>query len=193
MRFDRRMLIVLGLLVMTPDPARAALYGGTWVPVASSTAEYCLDGACADHPADASIDLAPPPSPGALSLASLTIGFGPLGFEFFDAIFGSTISAADLAAGVRTIRGATPGFEEHDFTIRIVSDRFLTLDGFLHVTSSTGTFDARFRDVGFVPIPEPTSAWMIGCGLAILAGSRIRRSAQSVPHARRAQRPASAA
>lgn len=193
MRSIRRMIIVLVLLVMAPDPARATLFGGTWVPVASATADYCLDGACVAATADASIEVNPPSQSGVLILTSLTIGFAPLGFEFFDAIFGSTISEANLASGGWTIRGETPGFEEHDFTIHILSDRLLTLDGFLHVTSSVGTFDARFREVGFVPVPEPSSAWMVGLGLVALSGWRSRGRLPSAPDRRHAQEPAPSA
>jgi len=115
------MLVTLGIFALHPASAGAALYGGTWVPVASATAEYCLDGICAEHPADASIELAPPPSPEVLGQSRLTIGFGPLGFE---------------------------------------------------------SFDVRFRNVEFVPVPEPSSACLIGLGLAALAR---RRRGSSVP------------
>lgn len=193
MRFICRMFVVLGLLVMAPDPARATLFGGTWVPVSTATAEYCLDGSCSPYPVDASIALAPPPSPGALVNSSLTIGFRPLGFEFFNVTFGSVVGEATLAAGFLTIRGSVPGFEEHDLTIRIVSDRALALDGFLHVTNSVGVFEVRFQDVGFVPVPEPSSAWMLGSGLAALARRRTGVRVSSTLEPRRVQQPAPAA
>jgi len=177
MRSVPAIFIAAAMLSISASSANAAPFSGRWVPIASATAEYCLDGECAAFPVDASIDLNMPEGPDGLALMRTTAGFDPFGLEF-DLVQGSIFAVADSADYPfdHSILGDLPGILTYELTVRFNSDASLSLIGFERATHPLGQLEVRFDDVEFVPTPEPSSAVLIGMGVAALATRRHRTS-----------------